>query len=385
MIRDSIPWLRRGLALATYALVPVAPLVVVAACAASSEADRGDGDDRIVLPSGDAGGALTDAAEDAHSAAGPCVVGSGLCPAPIPLTSINVVALAGRSKSDVWASVTGRFMHWDGTAWSALDSEIPETYASIFLTPDELWGARGQRVLRRGLAPNSTRTVTVPLETIYEFNPLPRASSCIAVLPGPGVYVGLAPSWLPTPSPLVKVTFETRQLEYLPEPLLPWGGKGKEAGFSASFLVPDSALWVVGEGGVVVRYPVTLPGEGGSATLGPGRLVPMASQASLRAVWAIGGDVWVAGSRGKVFHFDGTEWHAAETGVDVTLNAIFGLSATDIWAAGDDGVALHFDGTTWSRVAVGAYRGRLLAIWGSEANDVWFGGEDGMFHWGALP
>jgi hypothetical protein len=387
MSRDSVPWFRRELALATSLLFPLAPLVVVAACAASNEADGTDDDGRAVVPSGDAGDASMDVAVEGDSAAGPCVVGSSLCSAPIPLTSVNVAALAGRSKNDVWASATGRLMHWDGKEWSALDSDTPETVASIFLTPDEVWGAVGSRIVRRRLAPNSTRTVTVALETRWDVFMIARIPSCIAVLPGSEVYLGLAPPppITPSASPLVKVTFDTGQVDYLPEPLFPWGEKGGEEGFYASFLVPDRALWLVGEQGTVVRYPVSSPGDGGGPTLGAGRLVPMAYQASLRAVWGTGDDVWVAGSRGRVFHFDGSEWHAAETGTDVTLNAIFGLSATDIWAAGDDGVALHFDGTTWSRVAVGAYRGSLQAIWGSATDDVWIGGEDGMFHWGALP
>jgi hypothetical protein len=382
MSRRYVPWFRRALGRATCIVLPAVSLLVIAACAASSETDGPDADSRSIIPAADAGaeGSADAAAEGAI--ADVCDVGSTLCSTPTPLTVGAVVAIAGRSKDDVWASGTGGFlMHWDGVKWTALESESVETLTSIFLTADETWGIAGRHVTRRRRGPDSILTVAaVPLAE-------GRSLSGIAVLPDGDVYLSIAPKAAATGTlqPVAKLTFDTAKVDYLPAPSFPWSDEGQAVATRAAVLVPDKALWVVGDRSVVARYPVVSPEDGGVPILGRGRLFPIASQVNLRAAWAAGEHLWAVGNHGTVLHFDGTEWHAEETDTDVTLNAIFGLSPMDIWAAGDDGVVLHFDGNEWSRVAAGAYSGNLQAIWGSAPDDVWIGGEAGMFHWGALP
>ncbi len=382
MSRRYAPWFRRALGRATCIVLPAVSFLEIAACAASNESERPNADDRSIIPAADAGAEASADAAAEGAIADVCDVGSSLCSTPTPLTVGTVVAIAGRSKDDVWASGTGGFlMHWDGVKWTELESESEETLTSIFLTADETWGIAGRHVTRRGLDPDSIQTVAA----------LPvaegRSLSGIAVLPDGDVYLSIAPTAATTGTPKAvgKLTFDTAKLDYLPAPSFPWSDEGQSVAFRAAVLVPDKALWVVGDRSVVARYPVVFPEVGGVPILGQGRLFPIASQASLRAAWATGEHLWAVGNHGTVLHFDGTEWHAEETGTDVTLNAVFGLSPLDIWAAGDDGVVLHFDGNGWSPVAVGAYSGNLQAIWGSGPDDVWLGGEAGMFHWGALP
>jgi len=103
------------------------------------------------------------------------------------------------------------------------------------------------------------------------------------------------------------------------------------------------------------------------------------SQVNFRAAWGDGEELWVAGERGTILHFDGSEWHPQVTGTSSTLNAIFGLAPNDIWAVGDDGTALHFDGNAWSPVGAGGYQGSFQAVWAAAAGDVWVGGQGGMF------
>ena len=199
------------------------------------------------------------------------------------------------------------------------------------------------------------------------------------------VYLGIEPVNA-NDSYLVKLSFDSGTVDVLPPAVHPLTGAPQRAlRVRAVSFVPDEALWLVGDLAAVARYPVAPPGDGGAPRLGQGIVVPVASQANLRAAWGQGEHLWAAGTNGTTLHFDGAEWHIENTGTSVTLHAIFGLSPKDIWAAGDDGTVLHFDGDTWSRVGVGAYRGSLRAIWGSGPDDVWVGGESGLFHWRALP
>ena len=363
-------------------------LLAIAACAASDESEATEPDSSAVVPRPDAGGdAPDDAAADVDGAA-PCAPGS-LCRAPTPLTTGFVTAIRGRSKGDVWASGTGGLlMRYDGLAWTALESGISDTLASLFLAEDETWGISGTLVLRRRLDRESVRTLRSPS----------RPLSSITGLPGGGVYVSvIGPhSAPPVPRPGATVDFDTRVLTYPAGPFLPWSDVGQELALRASFLVPGGPLWLVGDRGTVVRYPVELPaapadaGDGGDAgdaraVLGTGNVIPAPALQDLLAAWGDGEQLWAVGRGGTILHYDGAGWHTPPSGTTATLNAVFGLSPSDVWAAGDDGTALHFDGETWSVVDRGAYRGSLRAIWAAAKDDVWIGGEDGMFHWGVLP
>ncbi len=69
--------------------------------------------------------------------------------------------------------------------------------------------------------------------------------------------------------------------------------------------------------------------------------------AALNAVWGSGhDDVWVAGTLGRLRHWDGTDWHVAATALDDVMpvvnkfNAIWGSGKDDVWVVGD-GIALR--------------------------------------------
>ena len=363
-------------------------LLIIAACATSDARTEPEPDEHVVIPEADASlEAALDAPAEGEAPTAPCAAGS-LCGAPSPLTIGFVTAIRGRSKSDVWASGTGgALMHWNGQTWTALDSGINDTLDSLFVAADETWGISGTLVLRRSLDPESVRTMRAPS----------RPLSSLAVLPGGMAYVSVigphnAP---PVARPLATLDFDTRVLTYPPGPVLPWSNQSPELALRASVLVPDGALWLVGDRGTVVRYPLLVPDAGGASpqdagsmagpSLGQGTVFPAPTLRDLLAVWGTEEQLWAVGRGGTIVHFDGAQWHTPESGTTETLNAVFGLSPSDVWAAGDDGTALHFDGTTWSAVDVGTYRGSLRAIWAAASDDVWFGGEGGMFHWGTLP
>jgi hypothetical protein len=362
----------RALAFARWLLLSSSPLLPLAACAASDETDAPDADTRAVVPAGDSGDEPAVDAAGADAPLVPCAVGV-LCSVPIPLRAGFVTAIGGRSKNDVWSSGSGGLlMRWDGRQWLDLDSGIQETLSSLVLSSDETWGVSGQLVLRRGTDPKSVRTVRIP--DLY------RPLTSIALLPPGDVYVSLRG----VPS-LAKLDFETARLIYEPNPVHPVTHEVQVLGPRASFLVPDKALWLVGEQGAIARYPLSSPGDGGAPSLGQVVLHRVASQADLFAAWGLGDELWTAGDNGTLLHFDGTEWHLENSGTTSRLEAIFGFAPNDIWAAGDNATVLHFDGDVWSRIDVGPYGGHLKAIWGAAPDDVWIGGERTMLHWGVLP
>ncbi len=344
-------------------------------CAESSNAAGPDAGGSVTAPAADAGeDASVDAGADIDAAPIPCAHGH-LCRASVPFTRATVTALTGRAKNDVWASGSdGLLMHYDGTQWTALDSDIDEALTSLALTADETWGNAGTLVVRRRIDAGSIRKVR--LQSNY------GTPSTLGVLPGAQVYMATDDQR----TPVVWLELETSTLTPLPNPVLPWANEAQQARFRASFLGPQNALWFVGDRAAIARYPLADAGDGGPGSpLGRGVLVPVASHADLLAVWGHGEHLFAAGRGGTVLHFDGSRWRELETGTSVTLKAIFGLSPTDVWAAGEQGTVLHYDGNSWKAIDLGTYDGSVDCIWGSAPDDVWLGGENRLFHWGPLP
>lgn len=385
---SSFRYFQYGVAAIVACLVLPPSLLAFSACA-SSETMDGDADTGAILVAGDAGDA-GDAAQDSDAAAAPCGVGN-VCRVPTKLSGRAVLSMNGRSKSDVWASGSnGVLIHWDGQQWTELESgDAGQTalwsLSSIVLTPSEVWGVVGSHyALRRGLDPTSLR-IAVPMSAEgYYVDML----NVVAVFGNDDAYVSIVQdnTGLEIERPLYKLDFDSGVLTSLPKPLVPETSEGMKMRIQASFLVPDKALWLVGNRAAVVRYPIssTSDGDATASAFGQGVVLPLASQADLLSAWGQGEELWAAGRNGVILHFDGTNWRTEESGTKATLNAIFGLSPNDIWAVGEAGTVLHFDGNRWLLVGIDAYSGNLKAIWGSASDDVWIGGEDGMFHWGGV-
>ncbi|AKV00309.1 hypothetical protein AKJ09_06972 [Labilithrix luteola] len=298
------------------------------------------------------------------------------------LTVGYVSSIQGRSTSDVWAAGSlGLMMHWDGHGWTDIRSTKPPsdllTPSSVFLTPDAAWGIAGTRIMRRGLDPDSIHTFEL-------FDPYHAPTSVVVLGNGHG-YIGCSEGPYAPPGAggvLYDVfDFDNAAFRPLPPPVLAANQQPVAMNIRALFAAPESAMWAVGERGLIARYSLA------GADAGPtqGEIVPLANQNDLFAGWGAGDELWAAGEKGTLIHVDGTSTTAMTSSTTATLNAIFGLSKSDIWAAGDNGVLLHFDGTSWSRIPIQGYRGNLRTIWGAASDDVWIGGEGAMFHWGPLP
>ncbi|MCX8072670.1 MAG: hypothetical protein N3C12_09485 [Candidatus Binatia bacterium] len=159
----------------------------------------------------------------------------------------------------------------------------------------------------------------------------------------------------------------------------------------------DGAYYLVGEGGLVLRYDLNAK----QFT----RLVTPAS-ATLFGVWGtsaanifvVGGDPNDETGGGVLWHFDGVVWSAVDlsgvlpTGVP-TLYKVWGRSADDVYAVGQSGTVLHFDGEQWTRVQANSRRplftvhgnGNLVVASGGFAEGVLLEFEGQMFVDRAMP
>ena len=92
-------------------------------------------------------------------------------------------------------------------------------------------------------------------------------------------------------------------------------------------------------------------------------------------------DIWSAGERGQVVHWDGKRWRRISSGTTRTLRGLWAAGSGDLWVVGDGGTILHWNGTALSPVASGT-TSDLRAVWGSGPGDVWTVGDGGAVrHW----
>lgn len=148
-------------------------------------------------------------------------------------------------------------------------------------------------------------------------------------------------------------------------------------------------LWMVGEGGLILRH------TRGTTTFEEMAGPPEATLFGVMAfaeddVWAVGGDL--SGNRGVVWHFDGARWQADDTVPEAGLAAgqlfkVWGRSADDLWVVGLGGIALHRSADGWRTVDVPTGRGlftvhgdgdALVAVGGFQTGLVVHGASGGL-------
>ncbi len=108
---------------------------------------------------------------------------------------------------------------------------------------------------------------------------------------------------------------------------------------------------------------------------------------SLNAVWGSGSDnVWVVGSSGVAYYWDGAAWNSSATGSTSDFFGVWGTDATDLWAVGGAagqygqgdvaGTILFYNGTVWTAQASGTTE-ILRGVWGDGSGDIWAVGDAG--------
>jgi hypothetical protein len=119
-------------------------------------------------------------------------------------------------------------------------------------------------------------------------------------------------------------------------------------------------------------------------------VTPSGASGALNGVWGAGGDLFVVGVDGQIFHYDGSAWAKVDSGVDMALNDVWGTGLDDIWAVGSGGTILHRgQAGTWQRKN-STTSSEIYAIWGRGAGDAFAVGRSGTIlrlegeAWGAM-
>lgn len=94
-------------------------------------------------------------------------------------------------------------------------------------------------------------------------------------------------------------------------------------------------------------------------------------------VWgAAADDIWVAGARGAMYHFDGADWTLVDMGTDQAITSLYSSGDGNVWACGYGGNIWRKSGDSWSSMSsgtseplynLGSYQGTLHAVGGNGA------------------
>ncbi len=92
---------------------------------------------------------------------------------------------------------------------------------------------------------------------------------------------------------------------------------------------------------------------------------------ALNAVWAASeSDVWFAGERGTLMHWDGSRFEQVSLDAGVTLRGLWGTGPDDVWVVGD-GVLFRNDGGSWTPVDDSGAIVAHVSVHGTGPDDVW--------------
>jgi hypothetical protein len=137
----------------------------------------------------------------------------------------------------------------------------------------------------------------------------------------------------------------------------------------------DDEVWMVGDGGTVLRWDGAAWGRADTNT-----------RKTLYDLWGQGPDnVWIVGSGPTVLHYDGSSWDNVNlpsfpSGV-WGLEGVDGSASNNVWFVGYQGTALRWNGSSIQKHTVPTQK-RLRAVWSRSSSDTWVVGDEGaIFHW----
>jgi hypothetical protein len=256
----------------------------------------------------------------------------------------------GSGASDVWAAGgSGAILHWDGGAWTSVDSGTANLLLGVWGSgASDAWavGFSGAILHWDGSAWTSVSSGTSnDLFGVWGS----EASDVWAVGVGGTILNWDGSGWTSIPSGTTAVLHGV------------WGSEASD-------------VWTVGNSGTILHW------DGSGWTR-----IPSGTSNDLFGVGGSGAsDVWAVGRFGTIQHWDGTAWTSVSSGTGVILNGVWASEASDAWAVGFGGTILHWDGSAWTSVPSGT-SSYLFGVWGSGASDVWAVGMFGtILHWDGI-
>jgi hypothetical protein len=147
-------------------------------------------------------------------------------------------------------------------------------------------------------------------------------------------------------------------------------------GFSAN------DIWVGGSNGVDIVIGHWDGQKWNKTELGNGQITGLWGTASNNIFATLGS--------GKILHYDGSNWMQMETGTNIYLSDIWGLSRNAIYACGYNGstgygVLLFFDGIQWDKLYERNFTtpiepyGQTLTVWGYDTSHVYIRTSSGVY------
>ncbi|OJY25089.1 MAG: hypothetical protein BGO98_08790 [Myxococcales bacterium 68-20] len=319
------------------------------------------------------------------------------CLVPTPLSPFHVLmALWGTSKNDVWAVGSGgTIMHYDGNAWSLTPTGIKNTFFDIWGSgPNDIWVVSSTEVILHGTGFQNGVAVweNVPTSLSTFSATFVRAvwgSSASDVRIGSRAYSFSAAGKNYTGDQFLRTELADGGVGWRPIPSTHtvtriWGSSPTDVWMTA-----DNSTYVAHERGITLHGT---PSDAGADAGGVDDSltwvkVDAQTNVSLESIWgSSASDVWAVGALGAIRRITPADdrWQKIESNTTETLRSVWGSGPKDIWAVGDTGTILHYDGTAFTPSTVQLPLGRkpnLRGVWGSGPNDVWIVGDGVVLHY----
>lgn len=271
------------------------------------------------------------------------------CQSPFATHYASLTDVAMTSSTDGWALGEGAIYHFTGGKWTAI-AQPPNLLGArlAMVSADEGW-AVGQTQSGTSQTISSSTSQNVILHesggqwTIHETLPT-------ATLPS-GVLFGLTMTpqdegWAVGGGPGGALVLHLQGQTWSVDPL--GGAAPASANLEAAAVSPDGTVWVVGDGGLILRRDVA----------GHWTQMPSPATLDLHAVsmvsadegWAVGGTLGLY-DKGVVLHYTNGTWTAVANVPTDGLWSLSMVSATEGWGGSIDGSFLHLHDGTVTKVS----------------------------------
>ncbi len=267
-------------------------------------------------------------------------------------TTVDLVAVHVVASDDAWTvGHGGTMLHWDGAAWSRIESPTTENLSGVWFSDAEYgWIASRYGALRW----DGARWTIVARGLVG----VSEALNIVAGRARDDVWFGGG-----SVSPAVGLLFQ-------------WGGTAITRHASPTEMQvtslraseDGSALWALSALGRMARR------ETGGAWE---RIEEPRGEVST-ALWSpTVREAWAAASHGHVHHYLDGHWASERiAGDDASFYAAWGSSARDVWVMGAHGMTAHYDGRAWE-VMPAPTDAAIFALDGTCATDGWAVGAGG--------